>query len=82
MTRKNILIAVVLSGVLLSLSAVPVHGQQGASAQISGVITDPSGAVVPNRQRYGTVAAGQMSRRDGSDFDVMAPDPICAGEMF
>ncbi|MGA2987002.1 MAG: carboxypeptidase regulatory-like domain-containing protein [Terriglobia bacterium] len=48
MTRKNILIAVVLSGVLLSLSAVPVHGQQGASAQISGVITDPSGAVVPN----------------------------------
>ena len=48
MTRKSILIAVALSGILLSLSAVQLRGQAGASAQISGVVADPSGAVVPN----------------------------------
>jgi hypothetical protein len=61
MTRKNILIAVVLTGILLSPGAVQLRGQEGASAQISGVITDPSGAVVPNAKVTATqTATGQV----------------------
>jgi hypothetical protein len=61
MTRKHSLIAVVLAGILLSLSAVQLRGQTGASAQISGLVSDPSGAVVPNAKVAATkVDTGQV----------------------
>ena len=50
MTQKNLQIALVLSGILFSFSAVELRGQAVANAQVEGLITDPSGAVVPNAE--------------------------------
>jgi hypothetical protein len=50
MTKR---IAVVILGIavlLVTANAAPLWGQAGASAQIAGLVTDPSGAVVPNAQ--------------------------------
>ncbi len=71
MTKKNTLIAVVLTGILLPLSAVQVWAQGGATAQISGVITDPSGAVVPNAKVTVTQTATGLVRST-----VSGPDGI------
>jgi hypothetical protein len=59
-------------GVLLvTANAVPLWAQAGASAQISGLITDPSGAVVPGAQVTATQVETGLARTT-----ISGPDGI------
>jgi hypothetical protein len=71
MTRRNILITLVLPGILLCLCTVQLRGQAVANAQISGLVSDPSGAAVPSAKVAATKTdTGQVrtafSETDGS----------------
>jgi hypothetical protein len=48
--------------ILLAAGAAPLWGQAGASAQISGLISDPTGAVVPNAKVVATHVATGLVR--------------------
>jgi hypothetical protein len=63
MTRRNILLSLVLPGILLLLSTVQLRGQAVANAQISGAVTDASGAGVSSAKVAATQTdTGQVRR--------------------
>src|SRR5690242_12659291 len=65
-----------IAGFLLTRAATPVWAQAGASAQISGLVSDPSGGVVPNAQLSAThIDTGLVRRtRSGPDGNYALPN--------
>jgi hypothetical protein len=76
--RKK-LSGLVLVGVLLAASAIQVLGQGGATGAISGVVQDPSGAVVPNaevqivNQQTGALARALTTDSNGAFTAQLLP---------
>lgn len=57
MTQHKVLVVAALSGFLLSIAVGHLRAQKRATAQISGVASDPTGAVVPNAKVTATQTA-------------------------
>jgi hypothetical protein len=76
MTRKTIGATVLLLGVLFAMSTTRLWGQAVASAQISGLVTDPSGAAVPSAKITVTQTATGLVRTtlSGPDGTYVLPD--------
>ena len=79
MKRSNLLAAAALLAIIFSFSPGLLWGQAGATAQISGSVADPSGAVVPNAKVTATQVNTGMVRTTGSGQDglyVLANLPV------
>jgi hypothetical protein len=65
-----------LLGLMLALSSPDLWSQTGATAQISGLISDPSGAVVPNARITATQTNTGVLRRtlSGPDGNCVLPN--------
>jgi hypothetical protein len=76
MTRRNILISLVLPGILLLLCTVQLRGQAVANAQISGLVTDSSGAAVPSAKIAATQTDTGLVRTafSATDGTYVLPD--------
>jgi len=59
----------VVAIILLTVWGAPLWGQTGASAQISGLVSDPSGAIVPNAKVTATHVATGLVRTTLSGSD-------------
>lgn len=63
------------------LLTIPLFAQIGGSGSIQGVITDPSGAVIPGVSVTGTnVANGAKTTRQSTDAGVYLLSPLTPGE--
>jgi hypothetical protein len=69
MTKRIAVGMLVVAAVLLTACATPLWGQAGAVAQISGTVSDPSGAVVPNAKVTATQTATGLVRTTLSGLD-------------
>jgi hypothetical protein len=76
MARKTIETTILLLGVLFAMSTTRLWGQAVASAQISGLVADPSGAAVPNARVTATQTATGLVRTalSGPDGTYVLPD--------
>ena len=74
--RRKMSSLVAVGMILLTVSAAPVWGQVGATAQISGVVSDPTGALVPNATITATHVATGLVRRavTGADGIYVLPN--------
>jgi hypothetical protein len=69
MTGKTLGALVVLLGILSATSVTRLWGQSQAAAQISGIVSDTSGAIVPNAKVTATHVDTGLVRRTTSNVD-------------
>lgn len=76
MTKRLAGSILAVSLIILSVCAMPLWGQAVASAQISGLVSDPSGAAVPNAEVTATQTnMGQVcTTRTGQDGTYVLPN--------
>ena len=69
MTKRVTVVMLGVTVFLLAAGSTPLWAQVGASAQISGLISDPTGAIVPKAQVTATQVSTGMVRTTASDPD-------------